>query len=141
MKGLAIFIWMLFIFILTCTASFSELMAFGEIRFRFEARPDLTDLFTPLPEELSNGFIKQKVGHILAFFLFTMLLQRKMPYKRHHFIAAFTYAAFTEIIQLFFARNGRLFDIGFDLAGITLALCFSLWASKSRQVDINSQYD
>ncbi|WP_042462698.1 VanZ family protein [Neobacillus dielmonensis] len=139
MKSVTILIWMLLIFVLTCTASFSELLAYGEVQFHWESHPDLADLFTPMPEQVSNGFVKQKIGHSFAFFVFALLLQRKKQSKILIFVVATTYAMFTEILQLFFTRDGRLFDIGFDLAGIIMALSMQYLAPKSRQFDIRGQ--
>jgi VanZ family protein len=35
---------------------------------------------------------------------------------------AISYALLTEVLQLFFTRDGRLFDVGFDAMGICMAL-------------------
>ncbi|WP_462410875.1 VanZ family protein [Neobacillus sp. Marseille-QA0830] len=140
MKNIAIFLWMLLIFVLTCTASFSELITIGEVRFQWETHPQLADLFESMPHRLTNGFLRQKVGHILAFLVFTLLLQRKILSKFLIFIVATSYAAFTEVLQLFFTRDGRVFDIGFDLVGIVLAFGIGLlWVPHSKHIDIKGK--
>ncbi|MBT2700758.1 VanZ family protein [Bacillus sp. ISL-40] len=121
MRGIFILLWAAAILILTCTADFSKLMASGEVRFEWVGHPNFSDLLFPLPLELSRDFLLQKCGHAFAFLILTLLLQTKFHSKAFILILAISFALLTEILQLYFTRDGRMFDIGFDLIGILFA--------------------
>jgi hypothetical protein len=122
MRGLFTLLWAAGIFILTCTASFTGFLENGEVRFVWDGHPGFSELLSPLPLDLTSGFLLQKCGHVFAFLILTFLLQTKFHSKRFILILAISYAALTEFLQLFFSRDGRLFDIGIDLIGILIAL-------------------
>jgi VanZ family protein len=121
MRGLFILLWAAVIIILTCTASFTGLLESGAVRFVWVDQPNFSKLLSPLPLELSRDFLLQKCGHVLAFLILTILLQSKFHSKVFILILAISFASLTEILQLYFTRDGRIFDIGFDLIGILLA--------------------
>jgi VanZ family protein len=121
MRGIYILLWAAAILILTCTANFSELMASGKVRFEWVGHPNFSELLFPLPLELSRGFLLQKCGHAFAFLILTFLLQTKFHSKAFILILAIAFALLTEILQLYFSRDGRMFDMGFDLIGILFA--------------------
>jgi VanZ family protein len=134
MRGFLVFLWAGVIFVLTCTASFQGVVDSGVIQFRWEGDPLITDLFLPLPKTLSQDFLMQKFGHLAAFFLFTVLLLKSIHSKSLTLILAISYAVLTEVLQLFFTRDGRIFDIGFDAIGILLGLSLgSLFAINSKK--------
>jgi VanZ family protein len=122
LRCLFIFVWCVAILIFTCTSSFHDLIQLGVLRFRWESQPTFSDFLSPLPYELNKGFLLQKVGHIIVFQVLTFLLL--MRFKSQLVILAMgaSFAVLTEILQLYFIRGGRAFDIGFDLIGILMAL-------------------
>ncbi|SMQ84473.1 hypothetical protein SAMN05444673_5923 [Bacillus sp. OV166] len=121
MRGIFILLWAAAILILTCTADFSELITSGKVRFEWVGHPNFSDLLLPLPLELSRDFLIQKCGHVFAFLILTFLLQTKFHSKAYILILAIAFALLTEILQLYFSRDGRMFDMGFDLIGILFA--------------------
>jgi hypothetical protein len=134
---LFIFVWCVAILTLTCTSSFHDLIQLGVLRFRWESQPTFSDFLSSLPYELSKGFLLQKVGHIIVFQVLTILLL--MKFKSHLMILAMaaSFAALTEILQLYFNRGGRAFDIGFDLIGILMALGMAGFFKINRSQQIN----
>ncbi|WP_286229742.1 VanZ family protein [Neobacillus mesonae] len=122
MRGFLIVVWAAAILICTCTASFNGLMANGEVSFHLNPAPNFSELLAQPPVEIASGFLVHKFGHLFAFFIFTILLQKKFQSKRAIFFLATFYAVLTEFLQLYFKRDGRLFDVGIDAAGILLAL-------------------
>ncbi|MEH7504339.1 VanZ family protein [Neobacillus drentensis] len=121
MRGLFILLWAAAIIILTCTASLTDFLESGAVRFVWVNQPNFSELLSPLPLELSRDFLLQKCGHVFAFLILTLLLQSKFTSKAFILILAISFASLTEILQLYFTRDGRIFDIGFDLIGILLA--------------------
>lgn len=138
MRGLLILFWISAIFFFTCTSSFNSFIESGIFSFKWDSQPRLTDLLSPLPAKLSINFLHQKIGHIIAFFILTFLLQLKFQSKLVILLLASAYSALTEILQLYFNRGGRIFDIGFDMIGVLLALALvSLFTSRQyRQIDL-----
>jgi VanZ family protein len=137
LRSLFIFVWCAAILIFTCTSSFHDLIQLGVLRFRWVSHPAFSDFLSPLPYELSQEFLLQKVGHILVFQVLTLLLF--MKFKSHLMILAMatSIAALTEILQLYFNRGGRAFDIGFDVIGILMALGMSFFFKINRSQQIN----
>jgi VanZ family protein len=140
MRSLFIFIWCTAILIFTCTSSFHDLIQLGVMKFRWDDQPTFSDFLSPLPYDLSKGFLLQKLGHIIAFQVLTILLL--MKFRTHMMILAMvvSFAALTEFLQLYFNRGGRAFDIGFDLIGILLTLAVaSLFRIKhSDHINLNN---
>jgi VanZ family protein len=125
------------ILVFTCTASFHDLILFGSVRFQWNGHPQFSEFLSPFPFDLSHEFLIQKFGHIAAFLIFTLLLLIKIKFKIASLFMATSFAALTEILQLYFNRGGRIFDIGFDLIGIFIALGI---ASLFRKSQSNSIY-
>jgi len=141
MRVFLLLIWGGFIFICTCTSDFNILAETGEIRFLWDSQPDFSELLLPLPEELNSAFILQKSGHIIAFLVLTVLLLEKIKSQAVGFALALICAVFTEFLQLYFGRDGRLFDIGIDTVGIFLALgiCTFIIKREMPQIAIREQ--
>jgi VanZ family protein len=135
MRVLLVLVWAAVIFVLTCTSSFRGLVEFGVVRFVWDSQPVFDQFLESLPGRISTDFLLQKLGHIGAFFILTSLLQTKLKPRWVSLIIAAAYAGLTEILQLFFTRDGRLFDIGFDMIGVMLALGLGslFFGSESRQ--------
>ncbi|OLS33986.1 VanZ family protein [Bacillus sp. MRMR6] len=125
MRGFLIIVWVAIILTLTCTSSFSRLIEYGQIQFQWNHQPNFAQLLLPLPVEISKSFLLQKFGHIFVFMMLTLMLQTKYKSKRTALIIALSFSVITELLQLFFHRDGRIFDIGFDTIGILVALAIS----------------
>jgi hypothetical protein len=140
MRSLFIFIWCTAILIFTCTSSFHDLIQLGVVKFRWDGQPTFSDFLSPLPYDLSKGFLLQKLGHIIAFQVLTILLLMKFRTHMMTLAMVVSFAALTEFLQLYFNRGGRAFDIGFDLIGILLTLAVaSLFRIKhSDHINLNN---
>jgi VanZ family protein len=122
MRSLFILVWCAVILVFTCTASLHDLIYFGAVRFQWDLNPPYLEFFLPFPSDVSRGLLLQKSGHIFAFHFLTILLLMKYKSKFLILLAASSFAALTEFLQLYFHRGGRIFDIGFDLIGILITL-------------------
>ncbi|SFB21016.1 MULTISPECIES: VanZ family protein [unclassified Bacillus (in: firmicutes)] len=130
--------WMGILFLFTCSLRIEELVTSGVLQFRFDAQPDLSELLQSLPPNAEISFWTRKIGHAFCFFILAILLLTKYP-SVHAFGISLIYAGATEILQLFFYRDGRLFDIGFDAIGIVLAIILFGKSSKVIQGNIPSK--
>lgn len=122
MRSLFIVVWCVTILIFTCTSSLHDLIHFGVLRFHWDSQPTFSDFLSPLPYDLNKGFLLQKFGHIVIFQFLTILLLMKLRSHLIILILSGSFAVLTEILQLYFIRGGRAFDVGFDLIGILIAL-------------------
>ena len=94
-----------------------------KINFHLNEAPNFRDLLITHDIHLHKEFyIIQKIGHIAAFGLLFILLLATIKRFTYAFILCSLFAFFTELLQLYFQRNGRLFDVGVDILGILIAL-------------------
>jgi len=119
------FLWAGFIFVAACTSNAHAFLYEQVVQFTFEFAPNFMDLLITSDIHLTNEFyLIQKTGHMFTFgvlYFLHLLWVRKMGTA---FVLTGILAAFSEILQLYFNRNGRLFDVGIDLVGIFVAYLF-----------------
>ncbi|WP_423408278.1 VanZ family protein [Heyndrickxia sp. MSNUG] len=116
LQNLLLVFWTMVILLMTCTTRFELENKLLQVYFSWNSNPEFGDLFLALPAELTEPFILQKVGHLIAFVILGFLLKiQTNNIKTILFIISF--AILTEFLQLYLSRGGRLFDVGFDLIG------------------------
>lgn len=116
------FLWAAFIVIVACTSDAYAFLYEQIVQFHFESAPKFKDLLITSDIDLTDEFyLIQKTGHMITFgvLYFFHLLWTKSTGTA--FVLTGIFAAFSEVLQLYFNRNGRFFDIGVDLVGISLA--------------------
>lgn len=124
LQNLLLAFWSMAVLLMTCTTRFELENNLLQIYFSWNSNPEFGDLFLTLPPELTEPFILQKVGHLIAFVILGFLLKvHTSTIKTILFIIFF--AMLTEILQLYLSRGGRLFDVGFDLIGGGLGIAVS----------------
>lgn len=117
-----LFIWAIFILMAGCTSDAHAFLYDQLVSFNVDLTPNYRDLLITSDIHFSNEFyVIQKIGHIVAFGLLYLLVLTTIKRYGISFLLCSFYAVFTEVLQLHFNRNGRLFDVGVDLLGILLA--------------------
>ena len=128
---LLIILWSTWIIVATTTSDSYTFLYDQVVQFSYEPYPNYLDLLiTSDISFTSQFFIMQKIGHMLTFaLLYTLYFYW---WKRVGFALLVTsvFAVFTEILQLYFSRSGRLYDIGIDFLGIMIACFISVIAGK-----------
>jgi VanZ family protein len=122
LRSVALIFWTGLLFLFTCTESMEQFIHQGAIVFSWSNHPNVHEFLYPLPSIPDATFISRKVGHALSFFILSLLCYSVFLSKKKMLVSSLLYAVLTEVLQLFFQRGGRLFDIGFDGVGITMAL-------------------
>lgn len=116
------FLWASFIVVAACTLNAHAFLYEQVVQFTFEFTPDFLDLLITSDIHLTNEFyLIQKTGHMFTFgvlYFFHYLWMKKMGIA---LVLTGIFAAFSEVLQLYFNRNGRLFDVGVDLVGMVIA--------------------
>ncbi|WP_213422775.1 VanZ family protein [Bhargavaea massiliensis] len=128
--------WAAIILTAMCTGDPRAFLYAGKVSYHIEFTPNFHDLLLVDDINLDSTFyLIQKTGHFLSFgFLYFFLVTWiRRPYKA--FVLCGLFALFTEILQLFFGRSGRLFDVGIDLLGISLAYLICTYINSQRSAD------
>ncbi|WP_397376225.1 VanZ family protein [Paenibacillus sp. sptzw28] len=109
------------IFVCTCTVSFTLLLRNHFIYFVFTPHPNWRELLIfHFSDFRDNIYLIQKIGHFSGFFILALILSNFGRYKPGIYVSI-SYGIFTEILQLFFLRDGRIADMFIDSFGILLA--------------------
>ncbi|MCY9375291.1 VanZ family protein [Bacillus sp. T17B1] len=133
--------WILFILLSVCTESFSGMIVSRTVAFHFQPYPDLSPFldidFTELTVPVA---LIQKIGHVFCFFVLTYLLLKQWGSIKSSAAGSFAFAFFTEVLQLFFSRNGCIRDVLIDTVGIVL-FCGLYVLAKRRKLEMSEKYE
>ncbi|AIU83554.1 putative integral inner membrane protein [Bacillus velezensis UCMB5036] len=115
--------WLVFVFVSALTESFHDMVVSQTVSFRFTPHPDVSGFFVFDMAELAIPEAAiQKLGHAFSFFVLAYLFFRERRRMKRAVLYALAAAFLTEIVQLFFGRNGCLRDVLIDSLGIA-AFC------------------
>lgn len=115
-------LWAASILVVMCTNDAEAFLYEQTLNYEVDFYPDYSDFFIFSDVDLTDAFyLFQKTGHLLSFGLLYILVFGWLRSHYKSFGICMLFALFSEVIQLFFQRNGRLFDVGVDLIGILLA--------------------
>src|SRR5690625_7921521 len=112
-------IWIIIIFILTCTKDVYRLME-GEVAFVIAQNPHWSDLFTLDPWGDISWI--EFVGHFFMFFILTGLLIAVLQRVLSAVVIAFLFGIVTELVQPFFSRGAEGIDLLANTVGMILCV-------------------
>ncbi|WP_179281137.1 VanZ family protein [Paenibacillus sp. XY044] len=118
-------IWAVCLFVFTCSFDFNALLHHQQVDFRLNFSPDWSELLKLDLQWSSEVWVNRKIGHFIGFFLLALLLSN-FRVSKLAVITTILYAALTEILQLYFFRSGRIYDVVNDTFGILCAYLFCL---------------
>lgn len=122
MKLISVVLWSAGILAVMCTSDAKAFLYDQMLSYTLNLTPDFSELLIISSVELTDGFyLLQKAGHMLSFGILYLLILNWLNNRKSAFFVCVLFALSSEVIQLFFQRNGRLFDVGVDLIGIYLA--------------------
>lgn len=112
-------LWAVMILVGSCTSD-PQLFIYNQyVNFDFQSDVNFRDLFIISDFQLtSTFFLFQKIGHFAGFALLFFLLFNWIKSYRFTFVLCVMFALITEVLQLYFNRNGRLYDVGVDTLGL-----------------------
>lgn len=133
-----LFIWAFIILVAGCTSDAHAFFYNQVIQFDVEFSPNFRDLLITNDIHFTKEFyVIQKIGHIVAFGILYFFLLNWIKRHGRTFILCGTFALYTEILQLFFNRNGRFFDVGIDMIGILVTyFLFRNFYVNSKEVSV-----
>ncbi|KXZ20628.1 hypothetical protein AXI59_14470 [Bacillus nakamurai] len=133
--------WLIFLLISTLTESFHDMAVSQTVAFRFTPHPDAAGFFSvDLAELAIPEAAVQKLGHAFSFFVLAYLFFRQRRHVKRAVLGALAFAFLTEIVQLYFGRNGALRDVLIDSIGIA-AFYFLYAAAKRRKHSASDKYE
>ncbi|MFD1952819.1 VanZ family protein [Paenibacillus thailandensis] len=133
MRILLTLVWAIALFIFTCSVNFRLLIEHHYVHFMFNPNPDWSELLDLDLDFADSDWLLRKIGHFVGFGILAVLASDFGKY-RTAIAYSILYAAFTEVLQLFFFRGGRIYDVINDSAGILLAyiLCLIFFGTSKR---------
>jgi len=118
-KIFAILLWGLFLLINTWTGNLELMIHSGFVEFKWNPSPDFISFFNFNDIALIHPyFIVIKLGHFIGFAIMDLLIFNLIKSHKSSIAISVTFAFFTEFFQLYWGRDGRLYDLGIDTLGI-----------------------
>ncbi|MFD0696481.1 VanZ family protein [Paenibacillus sp. GCM10027628] len=120
-RVLLVCLWFFVLVVLTCTVNLEALFYNHTIEFTFNLHPQLSELLKMDLTQIHPKWVMVKFGHFLGFGMMDVLLFNLIRKQKPALFIAILLAVLTEICQLYFNRDGRLYDVAIDSAGIFLS--------------------
>jgi VanZ family protein len=131
--------WAVIILVGSCTSD-PQLFIYNQyVNFEFEKSPNISQLLIISDFQLdSTFFLFQKIGHFAGFALLFFFLFNWIKNYKGTFVLCLMFALLTEILQLYFHRNGRFYDVGVDTIGMIFGyfMCHYLYTKATLKKDI-----
>jgi hypothetical protein len=119
LKIFMILIWAIFLSINTWTKDLESLLDFQYIGFIWDPSPNFWSFFYFNDITLIHpAFILVKMGHFIGFAVMDLLIFNLIRNHKVSIGISVTYAFLTEFLQLFWGRDGRLYDLLIDTLGV-----------------------
>jgi VanZ family protein len=123
-----VLLWAAVLFVFTCTVSLGLLVRHHFIIFAFNPDPNFREFFQMKDiRTVHQVWYVVKLGHFLGFAILDLLLYNWLRRKNATVVIAILFALATEIFQLYFNRDGRLYDVIIDSLGILFSYCLIKW--------------
>lgn len=114
-----IILWATVLLINTWVESLEQLLSLKSVRFHWVTHPDYWSFFNFNDLTMIHQyFVVIKLGHFTGFAIMDLLLFRLLGKHKWAIAISVLFALFTEILQLIFGRDGRLYDLIIDSLGI-----------------------
>jgi VanZ family protein len=119
LKIIIIFLWGLFLLLNTWAESLEHLLDFQSLGFRWVSTPNFRSFFYFYDLTLVHkDYLIVKIGHFLGFAIMDLLIFNLLKNHKYSIAIAIIFAFITEFLQMFFGRDGRLYDLIIDSLGV-----------------------
>ncbi len=126
----AIVIWGIVLCVNTWTGNFESFIDFQSVSFHWNSSPNFMSFFNLTDLTLIHrNFVIVKLGHFTGFAIMDFLIYSMLKSHKRSVAISILFALFTEIMQLFFGRDGRLYDLVIDSLGVFSVFAAIKWAS------------
>lgn len=115
----AVLLWGIFLGIHTWTENLEALLQFQSIKFEWHSSPNFLEFFNFYDIRLIHPhWFWIKLGHFTGFAIMDVLLFIWLKNHKQSILISVAFAFITEVLQLFFGRDGRLYDLLIDSFGV-----------------------
>ncbi|WP_186445522.1 VanZ family protein [Paenibacillus cremeus] len=118
MRYFAVIGWAVILGVLTCDLSLNGLFYRQAIHFSINPHPDFFELFKLDLRFVHSHWTIIKLGHFIGFAIMDALLWNMTRKRGASALLSIAFAVSTEILQLYFNRDGRIYDMLIDSAGV-----------------------
>ncbi|MEH7438588.1 VanZ family protein [Neobacillus drentensis] len=119
LKVIPVIIWGFIILLHTWTSNLGALLRNQTFSFTWIVSPDYLSFFYLQDiSTIHHYFIIVKTGHFVGFAIFDYLLFKWLNNHKRSLVISISFALITEILQLYFGRDGRMYDLVIDTLGI-----------------------
>jgi hypothetical protein len=117
-KFILVMFWAIILGVNTWTTNLGALLRLQFVSFKWVSSPYLLSFFNfnDITKFHSYVFLV-KLGHFLGFAVLDLLIFNWKKSHKWSLVISFSFALLTEILQLFFGRDGRLYDLIIDCLG------------------------
>ncbi|MED1201776.1 VanZ family protein [Heyndrickxia acidicola] len=134
LKWAMILLWGLVLCINTFTENLESLMSFQSVGFHWNWEPDYLSFFNMNDlTTIDPDFILVKTGHFMGFAIMDLLIYNLTRSHKRSILFSMIFAFMTEFFQLFFGRDGRLYDMCIDSIGIWCVYFLLKWGQTIKQ--------
>jgi VanZ family protein len=119
-RYLLVFLWIIVLSVLTCTTNLEALFQNSSIQFSFNPYPNYSNFFIFDMTQIHPSWVLVKFGHFIGFGILDLLILNLIGKHKTALSLAILFATSTEIFQLYFNRDGRLYDVIIDSLGAVL---------------------
>jgi hypothetical protein len=118
--------WFIILLFFICIANFDGvLLDLQFATFRWNPHPNFKQLLIFSDFNIVHRhYAIVKVGHFVGFAILEIMLYKWCKQKSVTVLLTVLAAVSTEVLQLFCGRDGRIYDMMIDLAGVTLSYFF-----------------
>jgi hypothetical protein len=118
-RGILVLVWTIILGVNTWTENLGDLLRLHSIGFKWNPSPNyLSFFYFEDISEIHSHFIIVKIGHFIGFAIFDLLIFNWTRNHKWSLVLSISFAVLTEILQLFFGRDGRLYDVIIDSLGV-----------------------
>jgi VanZ family protein len=119
-RYLLVFLWFIVLSVLTCTTNLESFFQNYSIQFIFNPHPMYSNFFIFDIAQIHPRWMLVKFGHFVGFGMLDILILNLIKKHKTALCLAILFAASTEIFQLYFNRDGRMYDVIIDSLGAVL---------------------
>ncbi|GMA56539.1 VanZ like protein [Alicyclobacillus sacchari] len=124
---LAVLLWMCVLAYGTCS---NDPFHFYLSAFHFHPHANFRDLLQLDFHFGSWKYTVSKLSHFFGFMIFEALLTRLLQRPRWSATIALVFGVGTELFQLYFGRDGRVYDMVIDALGVVVSYAFQKWNKR-----------
>lgn len=132
-KLVLVIIWGLFLSMNIFAENLESLLSFTSLDFRWNSHPNYGSFFNLFDiTQIHSYWFLVKAGHFIGFGIMNLLLYNLLGSHKKAIVLTIGFAIGSEILQLYFGRDGRLYDVVIDSLGVMADYYFLAGRRKRR---------